>query len=521
MAKTSGVSKTGQKSVDGLLSGLRWAGGSVTWSLPDSSLDYAPSHDEKLSDFAPLTKLQSKAAFFALRAEGPARGFSVEGFTNLDTIFLKGGSGKGTITLANTSDHDTAIGYYPNSAPEGGDVFLGGAGRNPEPGTYDWMAILHELGHALGLKHPHDTDGLGKMPSAYDAMEFTVMSYRSYPGQKLTEGYTNAKWGFAQTFMTGDIAALQAMYGADYTTNAGDTVYRWTPKSGATWINGNVGVGPGINRVFLTIWDGGGEDTYDVSAYQRGTHIDLTPGKGSLLSDAQKAKLGDAVYSDNNVFNALLYKGDTRSLIENVIGGAGEDKITGNVATNRLHGGAKSDTIAGMDGDDYLFGDTGSDRLEGGTGADHLYGGAQNDTLLGQSGDDILVGGLGRDFLSGGRGRDIFRFGTSLDSPNKGEDTIRVANGTSFEAPGAAAGDRIDVSSLDADTTKGGNQAFNWGGTTEKGTGFIWVTNDAESIIVRGNTDLDASSEFLLRIETHGLSLAISAADFTREDFIL
>lgn len=217
------------------------------------------------------------------------------------------------------------------------------------------------------------------------------------------------------------------------------------------------------------------------------------PGEGSLLSGKQKAELGAAVYSDHNVFNALLHKGDTRSLIENVIGGAGNDEITGNVATNSLHGGAKNDTIAGVGGDDYLFGDTGFDSLDGGTGADHLYGGAQNDVLLGQSGDDILVGGRGHDFLSGGRGQDIFRFGTPLDSPNKGEDTIRVTNGTSFEAPGAGAGDRIDVSALDADTTKNGNQTFRWGGTTEKGTGFIWVTDDAESIIVRGNMDIDAS----------------------------
>lgn len=144
MAATSGVSRTGQKSVDGLLSGLRWKGGSVTWSLPDSRLDYAASHDEDLSDFAPLTRLQSKAAFFALRADGPARGFSVEGFTNLDTIFLKGGNGAGTITLANTSDPDTAIGYYPNSAPRAATSSSAAPAAIPSPAlTTGWPSCTN------------------------------------------------------------------------------------------------------------------------------------------------------------------------------------------------------------------------------------------------------------------------------------------------------------------------------------------------------------------------------------------
>lgn len=517
MAATSGVSRTGQKSVDGLLSGLRWKGGSVTWSLPDDRRDYAASHDEDLSDFAPLTRLQGKAAFFALQADGPARGFSVEGFTNLDTIFLKGGSGAGTITLANTSDPDTAIGYYPNSAPEGGDIFLGKAGRSPTPGNYDWTTILHEVGHALGLKHPHDKGGLGVMPSVYDAMAFSVMSYRSHPDQSFDSGYTNGRWDFAQTYMTRDIAALQAMYGADYTTNSGDTVYRWTPASGTTWINGKAAITPGANRIFLTIWDGGGEDTYDLSAYRHGTWIDLNPGEGSLMSMKQRAHLSDTTRANKTLYNALLHDGDTRSLVENVIGSAGKDCIVGNDAVNRLWAGAGNDTIFGGRGDDLLYGDTGTDNLDGGAGADRLYGGAQGDTLTGGSGDDILVGGPGRDLLFGGSGHDIFRFGTPLDTLPNSQDRIVGADGKVFDAPGAAAGDRIDVSALDADTTRDGNQSFRWGGTMGTGTGFLWVADEGDWIGLSGNTDIDAAPEFRVRIESFGLI----AADFTREDFIL
>ena len=56
-----------------------------------------------------------------------------------------------------------------------------------------------------------------------------------------------------------DIAAMQQMYGADFTTNAGNTVYSWPPGSGRTLVDGQVGIDPGGNRIFATVWDGGGQ----------------------------------------------------------------------------------------------------------------------------------------------------------------------------------------------------------------------------------------------------------------------
>ena len=71
------------------------------------------------------------------------------------------------------------------------------------------------------------------IPADHDALEYTVMTYRSYIGGPIT-GYTNEQWGYPQTFMMSDIAALQTMYGADYTYHSGNTVYSWTPGSGIT-----------------------------------------------------------------------------------------------------------------------------------------------------------------------------------------------------------------------------------------------------------------------------------------------
>ena len=72
--------------------------------------------------------------------------------------------------------------------------------------------------------------------------------------------------------------------------------------------------------------------------------------------------------------------------IENLIGGAGDDTLTGSAANNRLEGGPGNDTLYGMDGDDVLIGGAGNDTLYGGNGDDtFLYlsptGGEGNDTI--------------------------------------------------------------------------------------------------------------------------------------------
>lgn len=514
------VRPTQRASDDGLLSGVRWAHRHVTWSLPDSRADYAHGHAEALSDFAPLSRAQATAARFVLEGKGAGQAFSVEGFTDLRVDFIAGGSGKGRITLANSSDPGTAYGYYPGDTPEAGDVFLGTSGQAPKAGNYDWMTIIHELGHALGLKHPHDVEGYATLPTEMDRMEDTVMSYNSYAGQ--TEiGYANDRWDFAQTFMARDIAALQRMYGADYDSNSGNTVYRWTPTSGTTWIDGEAAIRPGDNRIFLTIWDGGGKDTYDLSAYRSGVSVDLAPGGHSHLSDSQTARLGPWDEAQGNVYNAFLFGKDSRSLIENAVGGTGDDTLSGNSANNYLEGRGGNDALSGRAGNDTLSGCSGNDRLDGDAGADILSGGRGSDYLFGGAGDDILLGGRGADRLYGGQGNDIFRFHTGSIPTAGTPDRIGVEAGLSFEAPGDATGDLIDLRPIDADATRPGNQAFTWSGTTPGEAGHLWVTDTPGGVQVCGNTDATSAPNLLILIETAGLAAPFTAADFTGADFLL
>jgi serralysin len=106
------------------------------------------------------------------------------------------------------------------------------------------------------------------------------------------------------------------------------------------------------NRVFMTIWDGGGNDTYNLSNYTNGTTIDLRPGEWSTTSAVQLADLGDGHDARGNIANALLYNGNPASLIENAITGPGNDVLVANQAANHLTGGGGSDIFRWMTIDD-------------------------------------------------------------------------------------------------------------------------------------------------------------------------
>jgi serralysin len=475
------LAASGHAGVDGLLSGYAWGDdGPVTFAFPDAASDYEAFYgiSEPARGFAQIGPAMREAVRKALLGTGLGEagapgspGPHVTGFTNL-AIVETTQDGAADIRVARSSAPSTAWAYYPNGR-EGGDVWFGNRHGFDAPrlGTYQFVTALHELGHALGLKHPHEWwNGFGAMPAEWDSLEFTVMSYRSRPGAALT-GYTNGTFDYPQGWMMLDIAALQHLYGADYAYNAGDTRYAWNPSTGETSVNGTGAGLPGgdwpwggDNRVFLTVWDGGGDDTYDLSAYGGGVLVDLAPGGFSVLSAEQLAVLDtrDGTRARGNVFNALLHEGNPASLIENAIGGGGADTLRGNAAANRLEGGAGADLLVGLDGADLLIGGGGADTLRGGAGDDryqidaadtvqeeastgldtivvegagtvtlpafvevlrlgtaafggignadsnHLLGNAAANRLDGRGGADVLEGRAGNDTLIGGEGEDRF-----------------------------------------------------------------------------------------------------------------
>lgn len=506
---TVSVGRSGSQRIDGELYATRWESTSLSYGFPETLAEY----DYTVPGFSSFSAQQASAVRTILEADdAPAyRGFSLEGFTNLSFTL---GSGGATLRYANTTDTSTAYAYYPAESIYGGDSWYGGSGKSPVQGNYHHHTLMHETGHALGLKHGQDASVYGSLPKATDSMEFSVMTYRSYVGSAGTS-YSNETWGYAQSYMMNDIAALQHMYGANFVTNAGDTVYSWNEATGATYVDGQTAIAPGANRIFETVWDGGGTDTYDLSGYASDLDVDLAPGGYSTLSTAQIASLGGGNSARGNVFNALLYRGDARSLIENATGGVGSDSIAGNATANLLGGGDGDDTLTGVDGNDVLRGDNGRDRLSGGSGSDDLDGGAGRDTVEGGAGADRLTGAADADRLVGGAGNDVFVFAASNSTPAV-RDVIAAGGGaTAFQGAGGAAGDRIDLSGHDADTTKAGLQDWLFG--TSHAKGHLWTSASASRTILNGNVDGDAAIEFQLAIDDGG----VAASAYKVLDFIL
>jgi hypothetical protein len=207
------------------------------------------------------------------------------------------------------------------------DMYLGGRGFE----TY-----LHEIGHGLGLSHPGNYNlnatYAGNAEYDTDNRQYTVMSYFGgyAPGSGWQQDGSLASWLYSSTPMIDDIAAIQAVYGADMTTRTGDTTYGFNSNAGREVFDFSVNP-----TSIFAIWDAGGNDTLDVSGFSASQRIDLHAGAYSSIGGMT-----------NNV--AIAYG----ATIENAIGGSGADTIIGNDGANTIRGGGGNDTIDGAGGFD-------------------------------------------------------------------------------------------------------------------------------------------------------------------------
>ena len=426
----------------GLLTGVAWdlssPGATLTYSFPATASQYGTDYNQwtlKETDYFTQFSNAQRTIVRGVLASYQA----VSGITFQELTGSKAGNATLRIAEVNSSTTGlggTAWGYFPDTAGYGGDAWFADLGtETPKIGSYLYHQFLHEIGHTLGLKHGHAslsgywlTNGTvlsnpDVLSSSFDSMEYSVMTYRGYVNASTTLGYSNEDYGFAQSLMMLDIQAIQFLYGANFNTNSDDTVYSFDPNSGEMFVNGKGQGQPGANRIFRTIWDGGGKDTYDLSNYKTDLTINLAPGASSVFSKAQLAELNYyevvdhgavPIYASGNLYNALQYQGDSRSLIENAFGGSGNDTIYGNAADNYLKGNGGDDLMSANHnwwdqtpvGNDTFDGGDGNDTLLGYQGNDSLLGGTGDDSITGLAGNDTLFGGLGNDSLDGGAGYD-------------------------------------------------------------------------------------------------------------------
>jgi Ca2+-binding RTX toxin-like protein len=158
------------------------------------------------------------------------------------------------------------------------------------------------------------------------------------------------------------------------------------------------------------MFGGAGNDTFLVEWSYHGDRYD--GGSGIDTFSADIPVLGGYVQEIDLATGTNNWE-DTFVSVENLIGGANNDKFWGTDTENSFWGRNGNDLLDGRGGDDKLYGEAGDDTILGGAGNDLLDGGIGNDNLQGGAGNDSLVGGAGADKLIGGEGIDTVSYAAS------------------------------------------------------------------------------------------------------------
>lgn len=221
--------------------------------------------------------------------------------------------------------------------------------------TYSFQTYIHEIGHAIGLGHAGNYNGSASYATdalyLNDAWATTVMSYFSQDENSFFAGQ-----GFTRQFVVSpivaDVLALSIAYGTPTTTRTGDTVYGFNNTSGRSIYDATQ-----FPSVTYTIVDHGGTDTLDYSGFTQNQRIDLNAEAFSNIG----ARIG----------NVTIARG---AVIENAIGGSGNDVLIGNAANNVLRGNGGTNTLEGNDGNDTLevIAAGQASSVDGGSGTDTL-----------------------------------------------------------------------------------------------------------------------------------------------------
>ncbi len=377
-----------------------WLDVNITYSFPDGPSYFNDDasygvQNEIGTGWSPLTAAQKDSVRAALKAW---ENVTLLRFTEVEDD-LNVGDLRFAITGAVPS---TKFGHaYPPTpdVPESGDVWLtsrwAGTGFGSAPsqtsGTVfshvpdtaiKYQTLMHEIGHALGLSHPHveagETRYTAPLPQGHDHLSSTVMSYAPWTGVFGAPGR-----GIPTTPMAYDILAAQHMYGANLKTNQGDTVYRFDMgdvRLETVYDTGGIDTIVVSNRNSYTFFDTFYRVSGDVSSTYfigyRGVQIDLRPGAGldALSNDGVWGGRGGNMIGFIGDYAARTYTPgilpgnpgyglshinswsnvfiDFNSWIENAVGSNGNDKLIGNMLNNRLTGGGGNDRIDGMEGTD-------------------------------------------------------------------------------------------------------------------------------------------------------------------------
>ena len=366
------------------------------------------------------------------------------GFYNVNNSKLDGSLGR--FHPPGTSDE--GIGYF-NWQGTGWDYENGN-----QQGDYGFVTMIHELGHGLGLAHPHDDGGGSSIyPGVTSASGDTgdyALNQGIYTTMTYNDGLTASggdpdtlDYGYQGTPMAFDIAAVQYLYGANTNYKKGNNTY-FLPTANAS------------GTFYSSIWDTGGTDKISGLGASAGVDINLND---ATLNIADGAGAGGYLSSVSGIFGGFTIANGV--VIENADGSDFNDEIIGNEFNNNL------------------FGDDGNDTLVGGSG---------NDTLTGGSGDDRLVGygnGTEYDVLTGGGGIDTFVLGNSSNAFYRSNDYATI---TDFDE----LSDQIEVKGTSSQYSL---EVGNWIGTSAEDTAIFY--GDDIIGIVEDYTNVSINRDFV------------------------
>jgi Ca2+-binding RTX toxin-like protein len=370
------------------------------------------------------------------------------------------------------------------------------------PGGEGFVTIMHEVGHGLGMAHPHDNGGFDPDDSS-EIMEGVTTAFDDGGTYGLNTGYaTIMTYNTTNELTPGtfDIALMQQKYGVNTTTNSGDNVYTIP----------TISVGAGSPAV---IWDTGGIDTISFG------------GTGDARIDLRTATLrneleGAGFQSVARGSNGAEIKGFVIAhgvVIENATGGGGVDVLTGNAAANVLTGNDGNDSLKGLEGADTLLGGGGTDFIQydldpagisvnlltqiaiDGWGTTDTLGSIEsvegsrfNDTIIGGTGGPLgvsnLSGGDGDDYiednstiqadLAGGAGNDRIIGGVvrAFISGGFGDDYLTGGDGGNFFIDGGDGNDLVSGGARD-ETLYGGS-------TNDTGIDTVTYENATAGVVV-------------------------------------